>query len=70
ALMSIVEVTPDGYRTIIRFDEEEFARTKGRTRRWVYEQPVSRERLAKLAFRGADIQPEYEQIHKKYLQEE
>ncbi|MFZ5899502.1 MAG: ATPase, T2SS/T4P/T4SS family [Bacillota bacterium] len=69
-LMSIVEVTPDGYRTIVRFDEEGFAKTKGQVRRWIYEQPVSRERLAKLAFRGADIQPEYEQIHKKYLQEE
>lgn len=66
-LMSIVEVTGDGYRTIIRFDEEEFARTRGKVRRWVYETPVTLERLGRLAFRGADVKPEYERVHEKHF---
>ncbi|MBE3582126.1 MAG: CpaF family protein [Thermoanaerobacteraceae bacterium] len=66
-LMSVVEVTREGYRTIIRFDEEEFARTKGRVRRWVYETPVTPERLSRLAFRGAEVKPEYVQVHEQYL---
>lgn len=63
-LMSIVEVTPQGYRTIIRFDTDEFAST-GR-RRWIYENPVSPERLSMLAFRGANVKPEYEQVKEDY----
>ncbi|MGI9951358.1 ATPase, T2SS/T4P/T4SS family [Moorellaceae bacterium AZ2] len=66
-LMRVVEVTRDGYRTIFRFDEEEFARTRGQVRRWVYEVPVTTERLGRLAFRGAEVKPEYEQVHEKYF---
>ncbi|MCF8010907.1 MAG: Flp pilus assembly complex ATPase component TadA [Clostridiales bacterium] len=66
-LMSIVEVTDEGYKTIIRFDEEEFNRTNGNTRRWIYENPVSRERLNRLAFRGANIKDEYREVHKTEL---
>lgn len=66
-LMSIVEVTPDGYRTIIKFDKDEFAATDGKVRRWIYENPISQERLSQLAFSGAVIKPEYEQVKEKYL---
>lgn len=66
-LMSIVEVTGEGYRTILRFDEEEFARTRGKVRQWVYEAPVTPERLGRLAFRGAAVKPEYEQVHERFL---
>lgn len=65
--MSLVEVTKEGYRTIIRFDEAEFAATHGKTRRWIYENPITEERLGRLAFRGAKIKPEYTIITDKYL---
>lgn len=64
-LMSIDEVTPEGYRTIIRFDRDEFARTG--KRRWIYENSVSSKRLSLLAFSGANVKPEYEQVKQKYL---
>lgn len=68
-LMEVVEVVPgEGYRTIIRFDTREFANTGGKTSRWIYENPVSPERLATLAFRGAKVKPEYEKITEKYIQ--
>ncbi len=66
-LMSIEEVTPNGYKTIIRFDKEKFAETKGEVRRWVYENPISEEKLSKMAFNGAPIKPEYEKPSYKYL---
>lgn len=66
-LMSIEEVTPKGYRTIIRFDPDEFAASGGKVRRWIYENPVTPERLSMLAFRGAGIKPAYEKITEKYL---
>ncbi|MGB9886310.1 MAG: ATPase, T2SS/T4P/T4SS family [Moorellales bacterium] len=67
-LMSVVEVVPGaGYRTIFRFDAERFAATGGRERRWVYEQPPTEERLAMLAFRGADVRPEYQKAEEKYF---
>jgi pilus assembly protein CpaF len=67
-LMSVVEVVPgEGYRTVLRFDTEEFAASGGRTRRWIYENPVSQERLARLAFRGAAVKPEYEKVVERYL---
>ncbi len=66
-LMSIVEVTPEGYNTIIKFDQEEFALTGGKTRRWIYNNPISQERLSQLAFNGATIKPEYKDIHQNYL---
>lgn len=67
-LMEVVEVVPgEGYRTIIRFDKDEFAASGGKTRRWVYENPVTRERLSMLAFRGARIKPEYESVKDRYL---
>jgi pilus assembly protein CpaF len=65
ALMSIDEVTDDGYRTIIRLDEEEFAGS--RKRRWIYENPISRVRLGRLAFRGAEIRPDLEAVQEKLL---
>lgn len=65
-LMQLVEVVPgEGYRTIIRFDTDEFAASGGKTRRWIYENPVKN--LSDLAFRGAKIKPEYEQVKEKYL---
>jgi len=57
-LMSLIEVTDEGYRTILRFDEEEFAHT--RKRRWIYENAITGSRLSRLSFRGADIRPDYE----------
>jgi len=69
-LMSLEEVTPQGYRTIFRFDPDEFASSGGKIRRWIYENPVSKERLSKLAFSGAIVKPEYEEIKEKYLYEE
>lgn len=66
-LMSVEEVTPEGYRTIIRFDREEFAASGGKVRRWVYENPVSPERLSMLAFRGGVVRPEYEAVAEKFL---
>lgn len=67
-LMEIVEVSPEGYRTVIRFDAQEFAASGGKTRRWIYENPVSPERLALLAFRGARVKPEYEAVKEKFIQ--
>jgi pilus assembly protein CpaF len=64
-LMSLVEVTDEGYKTIIRFDEGEFSHSG--KRRWIYENAISGDRLARLAFRGADIKPEYETIAEKQL---
>ena len=58
ALMSLVEVAEDGYRTNVRLDEDEFARAG--KRRWVYENAISRTRLSRMAFRGAEIKPEFE----------
>jgi len=67
-LMNIIEVTQDGYRDIIRFDYEEFLNSNGKTRRWIYENPIRVETLSKLAFNGATIKPEYESIRgEKYL---
>ncbi|MCL6479394.1 MAG: Flp pilus assembly complex ATPase component TadA [Peptococcaceae bacterium] len=64
-LMSIEEVIPGGYRTIIRFDFDEFAATG--KRRWIYENNVSKEMLSRLAFQGAELLPEYKEIKQKYL---
>lgn len=62
-LMSVVEVAPDGgYRTIIRFDVDEFAASGGKVRRWVFENPVSEARLNTLSFRGAKVLPQYEDV--------
>ncbi|RDV81237.1 ATPase, T2SS/T4P/T4SS family [Ammonifex thiophilus] len=67
-LMEVVEVVPgEGYRTIVRFDTEEFAKSGGKVRRWVFENPVSPRRLAHLAFRGARVKPEYETVREKYV---
>ncbi|MDQ0287492.1 pilus assembly protein CpaF [Desulfofundulus luciae] len=67
-LMEVVEVVPgEGYRTVIRFDTGEFAATKGKVRRWIYENPVTPERLSMLAFRGAEVKPEYEEVKERYL---
>jgi pilus assembly protein CpaF len=65
ALMSLVEVTDEGYRTIVRFDENEFAQTG--KRRWRYENAISDDRLARLVFRGANVKPEYETVRDEYL---
>ncbi|MGB9859487.1 MAG: ATPase, T2SS/T4P/T4SS family [Moorellaceae bacterium] len=67
-LMELVEVVPgEGYRTVVRFDAQEFAASRGKVRRWVFENPVTPERLALLAFRGATVKPEYEKVKEKYL---
>jgi len=68
--MSLVEVTDGGYNTIIRFNEEEFSKSKGKVRRWIYENTITPARLSRLAFRGAEIKEEYEKIHKPYLYNE
>jgi len=65
-LMALVEAGDEGYRTLLRFDEDEFAATRGRVKRWVYDHPVSSGRLSRLAFRGAVIRPEYERVDEKY----
>jgi len=65
-LTALVEVGNDGYRTLLRFDEDEFAATGGRAKRWVYENPVSAGRLSRLAFRGAAVRPEHERVDRKY----
>ncbi len=65
-LMQILEVVPGkGYRTIIRFDTEEFVKSRGENKRWIYENTVSS--LPDLAFRGANMKPEYENIEEKYF---
>lgn len=66
-LMSIEELTPQGYRTIFRFDKDEFASSGGKVRRWIYENPVSQNGISQLAFNGAHIKPEYETNKEKYL---
>ena len=63
--MSLVEVTGGGYVTIFRLDEEEYARTG--ERRWIYENAISESRRARLAFRGAEMKPEYETKSEAYL---
>jgi pilus assembly protein CpaF len=68
--MELVEVTDSGYRTIIRFDTKAFADSGGKVRRWIYENPISEERLNALAFRGAVVRPEYRAVHQKYLEAE
>lgn len=66
-LMSLVEVTEDGYRSIVRFDEHEFAKSGGSTRRWIYENSITPDRLSRLAFRGAKNPGNYEKITEKHL---
>jgi pilus assembly protein CpaF len=66
-LLSLMEVGEGRYRTLIRFDEEEFAATGGRVKRWVYESPVSEKRLSRLAFRGARVLRDFETVKEKYL---
>ena len=65
--MELVEVTKTGYRTIIELDKKEFATTKGKTRQWLYKNAITEERLNALAFRGAEIKPEYKEIQQKVL---
>lgn len=65
-LMELVEVTEDGYETILKFDEDEYAATQGRVRRWIYNKPISKSRLARLAFRGAQNIDAYTQVKEKY----
>jgi len=65
-MTELIEVKPDGvYEPIITLDYAEYAAKK--ERRWIYHKPVSEERLARLAFGGAVIRPEYEKVHEKYL---
>ena len=52
-LMQIVEVTPEGYNSVIRFDTDTYAKSQGKTRRWLDEHTSSQDGLAILAFRGA-----------------
>lgn len=65
-LMQILEVVPgEGYRPIISFDTEEFVKSQGKNKRWIYENTILS--LPDLAFRGAVIKPGYESIEEKYL---
>lgn len=65
-LTEFIEVKPGGeYVPIIVLDYDEYAAKK--QRRWIYNQPISPERLSRLAFRGATILPEYENVKEKYL---
>ena len=64
----LVEVTKNGYRTIISFDKKTFAESEGKTRQWIYENAVSEDRLNALAFRGAKIIPEFKEVHQKILE--
>ncbi|WP_449241488.1 ATPase, T2SS/T4P/T4SS family [Desulfoscipio gibsoniae] len=67
AVTQIVEVTPNGYNSILKLDMEKYTTSGGKTRRWIYENTVTPEGLANLAFRGANITPEYQTIKNKYL---
>ena len=65
-MTELIEVKPDGvYEPIITLDYAEYAAKK--ERRWIYNSPISGERLDRLAFGGATIRPEYEKVHEKYL---
>ncbi len=65
-MTEFIEVKPDGvYEPIITLDYQEYATKK--ERRWIYHNPISDERLGRLAFGGAVIRPEYEKVHEKYL---
>jgi len=69
-LLTVVEVTDDPvnpFNTIIRFDEDEFASTNGKVRRWIYENPVTQKRLSRLAFRGAKNIAKFSEIKEKYI---
>lgn len=59
-LMEIVEVAPEGYRPIIKFDYAEFLKSGGKVRQWKYEKPISDDMLGKLAFAGGIVKPEYQ----------
>ncbi|MEW6697294.1 MAG: ATPase, T2SS/T4P/T4SS family [Bacillota bacterium] len=65
-LMELVEVTEDGYETILKFDESEYAATNGKVRRWIYNKPISEKRLARLAFRGARNIDAYTVVKEKF----
>lgn len=65
-LMEVVEVTDDGFETILKFDEDEYAATRGKVRRWIYNKPISQKRLSRLAFRGATNLDAYTEIKEKY----
>ena len=53
-LMSLLEVTDEGYRTIVRFDEEEFAHTG--KRRWLYENAITGASSVEVGFQGGGDQ--------------
>lgn len=65
-LMEIIEITPEGYNPIIQFDTEAYAASKSQNRRWIYRNAVSKEGLANLAFRGANVE-EYKGKNYQYL---
>ncbi|MEG6512404.1 ATPase, T2SS/T4P/T4SS family [Desulforamulus ruminis] len=64
--MSLVEITEDGYEEILVFDEDEYLASNGKVRRWIYNKPISKKRLAKLAFRGARNIDAYTEVKEKY----
>ncbi len=65
-LMELVEITDDGYETILKLDEDEYAATQGTVRRWIYNKPISQKRLSRLAFRGAKNVELYTQVKEKH----
>ena len=67
-MMEIIQVTEEGYRTIIKFDYNEFIKSDGKSRRWVFENPITDDMLGKLAFNGGVLKEEYLKPDKnKYL---
>lgn len=67
-LMEIVQITEEGYRTIIKFDYDKFLASDGEVRQWVYEDTITSDMLGKLAFNGGNVKPEYKTItNNKYL---
>lgn len=72
-MTGMFEVTDDPnnrYREIITLDKEEFARTNGDVRRWVYQNSISKKRLADLAFHTGKSSSEFEKITDKLLYSE
>jgi len=68
-LMSMHEYMPKikEYRPIVEFDKAEYWSSHNVTRRWIYKNPISEERISDLGFRGANIKDEFCTVKEKYL---
>lgn len=69
-MLSFYEVTSDGFNPIISFDTASFISSAGAKRQWIYRNLISKQKLEELAFRGADIKPEYTEIKNEILTSE